>query len=72
MGDFEGMKLEEVVKFMNENYQFKPDSGFVSICKGKELYRDLLYKQVAFSQKELMHLSYPQTYEPFIFLDLKI
>lgn len=28
MGDFEGMKLEEVVKFMDENYQFKPDSGF--------------------------------------------
>ena len=35
MGDFEGMKLEEVVKFMDENYQFKPDSGFVSIYKRK-------------------------------------
>ena len=37
MGDFEGMKLEEVVKFMDENYQFKPDSGFVSIYKRKKL-----------------------------------
>ena len=35
MGDFEGMKLEEVVKFMDENYQFKPDSGFVSIYTRK-------------------------------------
>ena len=37
MGNFEGMKLEEVVKFMDENYQFKLDSGFVSIYKRKKL-----------------------------------
>ena len=41
MGDFEGMKLEEVVKFMDENYQFKPDSGFVSIYKRKEFIEEL-------------------------------
>ena len=46
MGDFEGMKLEEVVKFMDENYQFKPDSGFVSIYKRKELQRDMLNKSM--------------------------
>jgi hypothetical protein len=27
---------------------------------------------VAFSQKALMHLSFPQTHEPFILLTLKI
>ena len=48
MGDFEGMKLEEVVKFMDENYQFKPDSGFVSIYKRKELQRDMLNKSSYF------------------------
>ena len=37
MGNFEGRKLEEVVKFMDENYQFKLDSGFVSIYKRKKL-----------------------------------
>ena len=48
MGDFEGMKLEEVVKFMDENYQFKPDSGFFSIYKRKELQRDMLNKSSYF------------------------
>ena len=48
MGNFEGMKLEEVVKFMDENYQFKPDSGFVSIYKRKELQRDMLNKSSYF------------------------
>ena len=28
--------------------------------------------KVAFFQKVLMHFSFPQTYEPFIFLSLKI
>ena len=41
MGDFEGMKLEEVVKFMDENYQFKPDSGFVSIYKKERIIEGL-------------------------------
>ena len=35
MGNFEGMKLEEVFKLLDEHYQFKPDSGFVSISKSK-------------------------------------
>ena len=35
MGNFEGMKLEEMYKLLDEHYQFKPDSGFVSIYKRK-------------------------------------
>ena len=35
MGNFEGMKLEEMYKLLDEHYQFKPDSGFVSIYKTK-------------------------------------
>ena len=40
MGNFEGMKLEEMYKLLDEHYQFKPDSGFVSIYKRKELQVD--------------------------------
>ena len=39
------------------------------LLKSKDV---LLCLKVFFFQKVLMHLSYPQTYKPFIFLNLKI
>ena len=50
MGNFEGMKLEEMYKLLDEHYRFKPDSGYVSIYKRKTRkknnQRDLLNSKI--------------------------
>ena len=44
---------------------------FFKIIKNKN-FAQIVSLKVAFFQKVLMHLSFPQTYEPFIFLSMKI